>query len=127
MPAATDVPSTKGLTVEEKAEPPWPTPYDVRPEIRDRDRASRIVVRHYPEDLRQAGIGGHAIHWVYVDAEGRVRRVRLLRSSGHPAIDSAAAEALKEVGSKVGYRPALRDGVPVPAWIPQSVTFSVRR
>lgn len=84
--------------------------------------ARRLVERRYPEALRQAGIGGTVVFWVFVDTAGRLGDVSLHKSSGFTLLDEAAESVLWELD----FDPARLQGWPVPVWIQQSVTMTVR-
>lgn len=103
------------------------TPFEVSPEIRDPARAKQIVERYYPDMLRQAGVGGTVLIWAFVDEKGRLKNMRLHRTSGFSTLDDAALKALQEIGEKIGFSPALNRDKAVPVWIQQAITFSVRK
>ena len=66
----------------------------------------------YPAMARRLGEEGEVRLDVWVGADGRVRDVRLTRSSGSALLDDAAIEALRAWQ----FRPATVDGVPVAEW-----------
>lgn len=99
------------------------TPYEVRPEILDRTETTELIRSAYPAALREAGVGGTTVLWVFVDASGAVRATRVATSSGHPQLDAAAEAAMLQVR----FTPAMNRGEPVPVWIQLPVTFTDRR
>ncbi len=48
----------------------------------------------YPEIVRRAGIEGTAYVEVFINEDGRVDRTAIVRSAGHPALDSSAVKAV---------------------------------
>ncbi|MFN2432929.1 MAG: TonB family protein [Gemmatimonadota bacterium] len=75
----------------------------------------------YPPALAERKIGGTVTLWVLVDASGAVLDVRVLRSSSYAELDKAALDALR----RAAYNPARRNGVPVPAWVQQQISFKL--
>jgi protein TonB len=98
------------------------TPYTVKPEFKDMREAARIVERYYPEMLKQAGIGGKVLVWVFIDTNGNVKNVQVNKSSGNKSLDDAAAKAAREFK----FTPALNRDKKVPVWIAIPITFSVK-
>lgn len=62
---------------------------------------------------------GSALVWFLVDAEGDLRDVRIARSSGFPAVDSAAVS----VGRQLRFKPAEYNGHPVCIWFARPLSF----
>ena len=108
---ATDGPATASLADPMSA--PSETPFTVRPKVRDPLAAVRAVQRNYPEALREARIGALVDVWVFVDADGKVKKARLVESSDIAPLDRAAVLAAQEFE----FEPARREGRIVPAWI----------
>ncbi|WP_431270959.1 TonB family protein [Dankookia sp. P2] len=73
----------------------------------------------YPERMREAGIEGTAMLRLRVAADGTTQEIRLLRSAGHRALDEAAEAAAR----RWEIAPALRNGMPVEAWVEVPVRF----
>lgn len=66
----------------------------------------------YPEDAWDQGVGGETVLRIHISSGGAVDSARVVRSSGHRSLDSAAvAGALK-----LRYRPARHGDEPVPVW-----------
>lgn len=94
-------------------------PLASRPEVRDRARAGQIIFSNYPENLRDAMVGGTVHVWALVGTDGRVLVAQLGESSGHQALDLAALRAVRQIE----FIPARRDGVAVAAWMDYPMTF----
>ena len=104
------------------SEAPVFVPYTVQPDIANRDEVARAMQREYPPLLRDAGIGGTALVWFYIDEAGRVQNQQINESSGHQALDDAALR----VASGIRFTPALNRENPVAVWIALPITFSTR-
>ncbi len=113
-------PPTAG-SVDVSAAPTF-TPYEVAPEMTNRTQFQRILMQRYPPTLRDAGIGGTVRVWVFIDEQGGVRNVRVVESSGYPALDQAAVEVMNEAR----FRPALNRDQRVAVWVQFPVTFQVQ-
>jgi TonB family protein len=98
------------------------TPFTVRPDIANRDEVARSLVREYPPLLRDAGIGGTAHVWFFIDETGTVARVLVNETSGHPELDEAALR----VARVIQFTPALNRDRPVAVWISLPITFQTR-
>ncbi len=99
------------------------TPYTTPPELKNRGDALEAIRREYPKRLRDAGIGGVTVVWLFVDRCGQVRNVWLRSSSGLPALDSAATRVIR----LMRFTPALRGRTPVSVWISVPVVFGNAR
>jgi TonB family protein len=104
------------------SEAPTFTPYEVKPEMRNRSELVRTIERNYPSTLKDAGIGGTVRVWVFIDESGSVKNTRVVESSGYPALDKAAEEAMKVVK----FSPALNRDQKVAVWVQFPVTFQVQ-
>ena len=98
------------------------TPMTVRPEIRNRSEVQAALMNEYPTILRDAGIGGTVIVWMFISEEGEVLNRRVSETSGHVALDQAALE----VADVFRFTPALNRERTVPVWIQLPITFQVR-
>jgi protein TonB len=76
----------------------------------------------YPSTARRLGIQGMTTLRVYVAADGRVGQVLIQESAGHPDLDGAAAEAVKQWR----FEPARRGAEPVGVWVLLPVEFRLR-
>ncbi|MGB0679854.1 MAG: energy transducer TonB family protein [Polyangiales bacterium] len=65
-------------------------------------RVGRLLLaragRHYPAAARRAGQQGTVVIALHIGAQGKLRAVRLHRSSGHRSLDAAALAAVRDVG-----------------------------
>jgi protein TonB len=98
------------------------TPYTVAPDITNRSEVIRALEREYPPLLRDAGIGGTAQIWFFIDENGRVQDTRIQQSSGHSQLDQAALR----VADIMRFTPALNRDKKVPVWVAFPITFQVR-
>ncbi len=73
----------------------------------------------FPLELACAGASGETLLGVTIGVEGTPTDVKLIRSSGHEPLDAAAIEAVKAWQ----FRPATRNGEPVPQTIQVPVNF----
>ncbi|UCC49778.1 MAG: energy transducer TonB [Gemmatimonadota bacterium] len=107
-----------------RPEPTAPTftPFTRRPGYADPQGALRIVERYYPPHLRQAGIGGTVMVWVFIDELGVVGNAQVKESSGRRELDEAAERA----AWAFNFTPAYSRGEPCPAWVAVPITFSAK-
>lgn len=99
------------------------TPYDVRPELRNRTEFSELLERTFLPILSDAGVSsGTAVYWVRIGENGEVQHVRLAESSGSDQLDAAGAEVLLHAR----FSPARNRGRAVSVWIQLPVTFQTR-
>lgn len=96
-------------------------PYTQAPELKNRDEVLTFLKRTYPAMLREAGVGGTVLLWLYIDDAGRVQRTVLAESSGYGPLDEAA----KKVAEKMVFRPAMNRDKKTAVWLAQSIDFSV--
>lgn len=97
------------------------TPYTVAPSLKNRTDVQRALMREYPPLLRDAGIGGTANIWFFIDENGRVLDTRVQQSSGHKSLDDAALN----VASIMQFSPALNRDKTVKVWVAFPITFQV--
>lgn len=79
----------------------------VRPELQNARDVIRRLQDLYPPALRDAGIGGMAVVWLYVDTTGLVTKVQLKKSSGREALDDVAlklTDLLRFTPARLGNR-----------------------
>lgn len=76
----------------------------------------------YPAEARREGREGAVVLRIHVADSGRVLRVEVARSSGHAALDNAAAEAVR----RGIYKPAERDGRPAPGVLELTCIFKLQ-
>lgn len=96
------------------------TPFTVKPDYVNRSEIMAALNREYPPLLRDAGIGGTAVVWFFIDETGTVRNQAVFRSSGHAALDEAALR----VAPVFRFTPALNRDQPVPVWVSLPITFT---
>jgi protein TonB len=75
----------------------------------------------YPDAAAFRGEQGAVVLLIHVSPDGLVSSVDVLRSSGHPALDSAARDAVLTWH----FLPSVRDGEPVPAEVPMRFIFAL--
>ena len=75
----------------------------------------------YPEEAKKSAESGRVILTVKVAADGSLKEVRVLKSSGSEALDNAAIKATKAVQ----WTPAIKDGKTVKAEIGVPVLFEL--
>ncbi|UCC74743.1 MAG: energy transducer TonB [Gemmatimonadota bacterium] len=97
------------------------TPYTVKPEIKNRQRAAAIILRNYPKMLQDAGVQGTVHLWVFIDTEGRVQNAQVQRGSGNSQLDEAALKSVHEFE----FTPALNMDKRVPVWVAFPIRFEV--
>lgn len=97
-------------------------PRDVEPRLQNEDEVRRLLQRHYPSALRDAGIGRRVVLWLFVGSDGRVGQIEVRRPSGYPAFDAAAVR----VARSMEFAPAVNQDRSVGVWISQAVEFRVR-
>lgn len=73
----------------------------------------------YPAALEERGIGGTVSVLLSIDAMGRVTETSLAASSGQPALDRAALSGVR----RWRFKPALRQGQPIPTTTRVNVVF----
>ncbi|CAN5832162.1 hypothetical protein BH23GEM6_BH23GEM6_16860 [soil metagenome] len=112
-------PTGSGVDVSDQ---PTFTPREVEPVLLDRPGFGRLLERRYPAMLRDAGIGGTVVLWVFIDESGTVRNTRVTQSSGHEQLDAAARSVMQEAR----FSPALNREQRVPVWVQLPVTFQTR-
>ena len=71
------------------AEPTF-TPFTSAPDILNRAEVVAAMEAAYPPLLRNAGVGGTARIYFFIDAEGTVVKTQIDVGSGHAALDAAA-------------------------------------
>ena len=77
----------------------------------------------YPEPARLAGQQGRVVLRVSIDASGSVEQASVLQSTGYPALDTAALEAVRVWR----FQPAMSAGRPVAAVVNVPLNFIIRR
>jgi len=88
-----------------------------------RPRGGYQIHPSYPDTARQARIEGTTRLLVHVLADGRVEEVRVGASAGHPDLDRAAADAVRQWR----FEPARKGTEPVASWVILPVEFHLTR
>jgi len=78
-----------------------------------------MLMKEYPKDLLEAGIGGTTVVELLVDEGGGVREAGVLKSSGYPALDEVAVR-LAPLGP---FLQPLQNGRPMEARVRFPVVF----
>lgn len=112
-------PPPTGRGVDLSSEPAF-TPREVDPRLTNTTAFQRAMERAYPATLKDAGIGGRVLLWVFVTESGEVGNVRVYESSGYPQLDAAAEKVMRETAT---FSPAMNREQRVPVWVALPVTF----
>jgi protein TonB len=80
-----------------------------------------VTAPRYPSRCLRLGIEGRVKVHVLVGENGRAQEVTLGESSGDASLDEAAMEAVR----KWRFEPAMRNGMPVRAWVVAPVSFKL--
>jgi protein TonB len=80
------------------------------------------VTPPYPDSARRLGVQGTTHLRFEVLPNGRVGSVQVDRSAGHPDLDQAAVEAIRQWR----FEPARRGSEPVTVWVTLPVRFELR-
>ena len=103
-------------------EPSGFAPYTVRPELRDRAQAARLVEQYYPTLLKEMGVEGSVLVALLVDTVGHVSDARVLESSGQRAFDEAALAA----AGRLRFTPAVDRERRVAVWVSVPIVFTLK-
>jgi TonB family protein len=95
------------------------TPMTVRPQLQNAGEVQQALQRHYPPLLKDAGIGGAANVWLFINEDGAVTDTRINRSTGYPALDAAALA----VAGIMEFTPAYNRDARVPVWVALDIRF----
>lgn len=98
------------------------TPYEIAPELRNRDAVVDALLRLYPYDSPGAPDRVRAVLWFLIDDRGIVRRALIQESTGHPAVD----DAVRKVAALMEFTPAWSGDRSVPVWITLPLVFQIR-
>lgn len=97
-------------------------PYDVPPKLKNPGEIQKLLQRLYPSQLREAGIEGTVVLWIYIDENGGVQKTQVQKTSGYDAMDKAAMGT----AGKMKFSPAKNRDKKTPVWVAQAITFEVR-
>jgi TonB family protein len=95
------------------------TPHTVKPKLLNGPEVQALMISEYPVALREAGVGGTAVIWLFIDVNGVVENARVQTGSGYPAIDEAAVR----VARAMRWEPALNRDQKVAVWVAIPITF----
>lgn len=84
-------------------------------------RFLKRVIPSYPRVARRLGREGTVVLKLYIDREGRLKKVEVLRDDG-PAFAKAAVKAVRQSS----FVPAMKDGVPVDSEAVLTVKFRLK-
>jgi protein TonB len=96
---------------------------DIEPRLRNSDEILAELRKQYPPDLRDSGIGGRVVLWVFVEEDGSPGAFRVQESSGHAKLDQAA----ERIATNMRFSPAMLRDRPVAVWIAMPITFETVR
>ncbi len=110
-----------GQTASVAAQPTF-TPMTQAPKLINGGRVRQLLQERHPPLLRDAGIGGTANVWFFIDETGKVARVQIKESAGYDALDQAALSVAREME----FEPARNGDEPVPVWVALEIGFEVQ-
>ncbi|MEX0912799.1 MAG: energy transducer TonB, partial [Gemmatimonadota bacterium] len=113
-------PTGSGVSVSDQ---PTFTPFELAPELTNRNEFGQALQRRYPSTLRDAGIGGTVLIWVFINEQGEVENTQVQESSGYEQLDNVAAELMANVAR---FSPAQNRDQNVPVWVALPVTFQTQ-
>ena len=119
-PVADLAPPPPDVEVDPSAQPVY-VDRDTEPRLLNREELLRLLRELYPRSLREAGIGGEVMLWVWVDEDGNPGRSQVQRSSGREQLDSTA----QAIAARMRFSPAMLLDKAVGVWIAIPVTFNV--
>ena len=70
--------------------------YDKPPILQNAPEVTSAMQNAYPEELKDAGIGGRVELWLYVDESGNVQNMEVKTGSGTDVLDLAATEVARD-------------------------------
>ena len=100
-------------------ETPQYVDHTTRPVLANRWQVKKTLEDEYPAALRDAGIGGTTVLYLFVNTDGTVSETIVKTTSGHPSLDWAAVLAAKSAQ----FLPASNEGIPVGIWIEMEMPF----
>lgn len=91
--------------------------------VQEMPQIIKNVIPEYPERAKNAGVEGQVVVAILVDKEGKVREVKLVKSSGANAgFEEAALDAAKQMI----FKPAIQNNKPVAVWTYQPFNFKLK-
>jgi TonB family protein len=95
------------------------TPFTQAPRLLNGDEIRAAMESHYPPLLKDAGVVGQALVYMFIDTTGTVTDVRIDKTSGHQALDDAALR----VAGLFRFDPARNSDRKVEAWVALPLSF----
>jgi protein TonB len=96
-------------------------PHEVAPVLTNRREMLALLDQNYPKLLKDAGIGGTVLVWVFVGTEGEVLDQQVHTSSEYDQLDQAALH----VASHMRFSAAMNRDQPVQVWVAMPISFTV--
>lgn len=96
-------------------------PYDVAPELQNPEEVQARLQEVYPESLKQNGVSGTVILWIFVNEEGSVEETRVRKAERE-----GFAAAARKVVEAMEFSPALQGEEPTGIWVQQRIKFRVK-
>ncbi len=96
-------------------------PYDTPPRLLNPDEIKKALARLYPDRLREAGVEGSVILWIFIDPTGEVRKSQVQSGSGYDAMDSVA----QQIVGQMRFTPAKNRDKTTPVWVAQRIAFEI--
>ncbi len=103
-------------------EAPQYVDHTTRPELANRWQVKNTLEVNYPAALRNEGIGGTTVLYLFVNTDGTVSETIVKASADHPSLDWVAVLAAKSAR----FLPASNEGIPVGIWIEMEMPFVAR-
>jgi periplasmic protein TonB len=131
VPIAEDLPPTIQVTSlqkeftsppEQTAALPAQSPVQSIPSVRPRPIYVPGGWARYPAESVRAHEAGRPTITICISAAGTIDSVQLAESSGFARLDQAAVD----IGKEARFRPAMREGKPMPFCLPYRITFAIR-
>ena len=102
-------------------------PYDTPPALANSREVQRLLEETYPPLLKESGIGGEVIVWLYISEDGEVLQSQVREdppgTSGYEPLDAAALE----VADAMVFEPAMNRDERTAVWVQIPITFTVGR
>jgi len=95
---------------------------DVEPRLLNTEEIRAFLKQLYPPQLREVGIGGRVVLWVFVEPNGSSGVCQIHKSSGYAPLDRKA----EEIAARMRFSPATCRDRPVGVWIAQPIDLQVR-
>jgi len=121
-PVSELAPPPPDVEVDPSEQPVW-VDRDTDPRLLNGPEMIRLMDRLYPKVLKEAGIGGDVLMWVWVDQWGKPGNAQINRSSGRTQLDEVALA----IAAQMQFEPAMLLDKPVGVWVAQPISFSVGR